>query len=273
VRQFEEDNSMLQTFNDKFGNENDKLMIESNELKAELIRYCQYRVLRNIPSPIMDKRSATLNETNAEEARTEVKNLMKGQIPAKYQLDYEKTFFEQSTTVYEKLIPELKRLMDGVFNPSTRALEKVDRRLHANTQLSEKKNRQIKMAFKLFDTNEEKVSKFDKNERSEKERIYNDKVYFTSNKTLENISEWATSQNKFLYETDWTNKTNKINHNFDAEIDINDGDNDYLIDFLMDEIRPEDFDEESESSMIASQIRLPLDLYSTWLNLGLMAIF
>jgi len=45
-----------------------------------------------------------------------MKNLMKGQIPAKYQLDYEKTFFEQSTTVYEKLIPELKRLMDGVFN-------------------------------------------------------------------------------------------------------------------------------------------------------------
>ncbi|CAG8673683.1 10587_t:CDS:2, partial [Funneliformis caledonium] len=124
-------------FNDKFGNENDKLMIESNELKAELTRYRQYRVSRNIPSPIIDKRSASLNEMNVEKARTEMKNLMKGQILAEYQLDYEKTFFEQSTTIYEKLIPELKRLMDEVFNPSTGALEKIDRRLHANTQLSE----------------------------------------------------------------------------------------------------------------------------------------
>ena len=88
-----------------------------------------------------------------------MKNLMKG-IPAEYQLDYEKTFFEQTTTVYEKLIPELKRLMKGVFNPSVtqlsnwlksihkhrrdrlrkriaRTLGQVDRRLHANTRLAE----------------------------------------------------------------------------------------------------------------------------------------
>ncbi|CAG8617582.1 15489_t:CDS:2, partial [Funneliformis mosseae] len=97
---FEKDNNVLQTFNDKFENENDKLMIEN-------------------------KRSVSLNETNAEEARTEV-----------------------------------------------------------------------------------------------------------------------TSQNKFLYETDWTNETNEVSHNFDAEIDINDSGNDYLIDFLIDEIRPEDFNEE-----------------------------
>ncbi|CAG8570509.1 4306_t:CDS:2, partial [Funneliformis caledonium] len=118
VRQFEEDNNMFQMFNDKFGNENNKLMIKSNELKAELTHYYQYQVLRNILPLIMNKRSVSLNETNAEEARTKVKNLMKCQIPAKYQLDYEKTFSEQSTTVYEKLILELKRLIDRVFNPS-----------------------------------------------------------------------------------------------------------------------------------------------------------
>ncbi|CAG8497273.1 10810_t:CDS:2 [Funneliformis mosseae] len=133
VRQFEEDNNVLQTFNDKFGNENDKLMIESNELKAELIRYHQYRVVRNIPSLIIDKRSASPNETNAEKARIEMKNLMKGQISAEYQLDYEKTFSEQSTTIYKKLILKLKRLMNRVFNPSIGALEKVNRRLYMNT--------------------------------------------------------------------------------------------------------------------------------------------
>ena len=55
-------------------------------------------------------------------------------------------------------------------------------------------------------------------------------------------------------QTDWTNETNEIDHNFDAKIDINDGGNDYLIDFLMDEIRPEDFDEEGESFTITSQV-------------------
>ena len=88
-----------------------------------------------------------------------MKNLMKG-IPAEYQLDYEKTFSEQTTTVYEKLILELKRLMKGVFHPSVTQLSnwlksihkhrrdrlrkriagtlgQVDRRLHANTRLAE----------------------------------------------------------------------------------------------------------------------------------------
>ncbi|CAG8559931.1 12468_t:CDS:2 [Funneliformis mosseae] len=68
-----------------------------------------------------------------------------------------------------------------------------------------------------------------------------------------NISKWATGQNKFLYETDWINETNEIDHNFDAKIDINDSSNNYLIDFLMDEIRLEDFDEEGESSTIVFQ--------------------
>ena len=45
-----------------------------------------------------------------------MKHLLKGQIPREYQLDYKITFTEQSATVYEKLIPELKRLMAGHFN-------------------------------------------------------------------------------------------------------------------------------------------------------------
>ena len=45
-----------------------------------------------------------------------MKHLLKGQIPKEYQLDYEITFTEQSATVYEKLIPELRRLMAGHFN-------------------------------------------------------------------------------------------------------------------------------------------------------------
>lgn len=92
--------------------------------------------------------------------QTEMKNLLKGQIPKEFRLDYEKTFTEQSETIYEKLIPELKRLMEGLFNPSVTQLlnwlrsvhkhrrdrdrkrqsgklEKTDRRLHRNTRLTE----------------------------------------------------------------------------------------------------------------------------------------
>jgi hypothetical protein len=89
-----------------------------------------------------------------------MKNLLKGQIPVKFRLDYDKTFSEQSTVVYEKLIPELKRLMEGNYNPSvtqlsnwlqafhkhrrnrlrkrqTGNLDKDDRRMHINARLSE----------------------------------------------------------------------------------------------------------------------------------------
>jgi hypothetical protein len=85
---------------------------------------------------------------------------MKGQIPVEFRLDYNRTFSDQQSTIYEKLIPELKRLMEGVFNPSvtqlsnwlksihkhrrdrlrkrqSRTLEMVDRRLHSNTRLAE----------------------------------------------------------------------------------------------------------------------------------------
>lgn len=89
-----------------------------------------------------------------------MKNLLKGQIPAEYGLNYEMTFTEQSQNVYEKLIPELKRLMQGNYNPSVTQLSnwlrafhkhrrdrlrkrlsgklgKDDRRLHTNSRLNE----------------------------------------------------------------------------------------------------------------------------------------
>ena len=51
-----------------------------------------------------------------------MKNLLKGQIPAEFRLDYSITFSEQSNMVFEKLVPELKRLMEGHYNPSVTQL-------------------------------------------------------------------------------------------------------------------------------------------------------
>lgn len=97
-----------------------------------------------------------------------MKNLLKGQIPKEYRLDYSKTFSEQTDTVFEKLIPELQRMM-GSFEPSVTqlsnwlrsihkhkrnrlrkresgTLDKDDRRLHTNSRLAEVRV----ILFKLF---------------------------------------------------------------------------------------------------------------------------
>ena len=89
-----------------------------------------------------------------------MKNLMKGQIPKEYVIDYDKTFSEQSEKIYRKLISELSKLMSGHFNPSVTQmsnwfrsihkhrrdryrkkqsgqLDKVNRRMHINARQSE----------------------------------------------------------------------------------------------------------------------------------------
>lgn len=89
-----------------------------------------------------------------------MKNLLKGQVPVEYRLNYDATFSEQSTVIYERLIPELKRLMEGHYNPSVTqlsnwlhayhkhrrnrlrkkqsgTLDNDDRRTHKNARLAE----------------------------------------------------------------------------------------------------------------------------------------
>ena len=64
-----------------------------------------------------------------------MKNLLKGQIPEDFRLDYNKTFSEQLNTVYEKLIPELKRMMEGNFNPSVTQLSNWLRSVHKHKRV------------------------------------------------------------------------------------------------------------------------------------------
>jgi len=59
-----------------------------------------------------------------------MKNLLKGQILNEYQLKYDLTFSEQTETIYRKLIPELKKLMEGLFNPSVTQLSNWLRTIH-----------------------------------------------------------------------------------------------------------------------------------------------
>ena len=89
-----------------------------------------------------------------------MKYLLKGQISEEFRLDCDRTFSEQSDKIYKKLIPELKRLMSGHYNPSVTQLsnwlrsmhkhkrdrqrkrqsgqlDQDDRRMHINSRLSE----------------------------------------------------------------------------------------------------------------------------------------
>ena len=89
-----------------------------------------------------------------------MKYLLKGQIPEEFRLDYDRTFSEQLDQIYKKLIPELKRLMSGHYNPSVTQLsnwlrsihkhkwdrlrkrqsgqlDQDDRRMHINSRLSD----------------------------------------------------------------------------------------------------------------------------------------
>ena len=75
-----------------------------------------------------------------------MKHLLKGQIPSEYQLDYDTTFSEQSATIYEKLIPELRRLMAGHFNPSVTQLSNWLRSIHKHRRDRLRKRNSGKLA-------------------------------------------------------------------------------------------------------------------------------
>ncbi|GES87871.1 hypothetical protein GLOIN_2v1474530 [Rhizophagus clarus] len=142
----------------------------------------QYSLKR--PNKRLKLREKSPDEVATSAARDEMKNLLKGQIPEEYQLDYDKTFSEQTAKIYEKLIPELKRLMSGYYNPS-------------------KKNKQVKAAIKLYERNDANIKEFDKDELL---LILVQNDYHSIDKPLENTPEWALDKMK-MYETDKTNET------------------------------------------------------------------
>ncbi|CAG8714159.1 7017_t:CDS:2, partial [Funneliformis mosseae] len=67
-----------------------------------------------------------LDEGSASETSAERKTYYTGE----YRLDYNKMFSDQSKTVYEKLIPELKKMMNRHFNPSVTQLSNWLRSMH-----------------------------------------------------------------------------------------------------------------------------------------------
>ncbi|CAB5377985.1 unnamed protein product [Rhizophagus irregularis] len=257
------------------------------------------------PNKRLKSREESPNEVAAVDAKAEMKNLLKSQIPEKYWLDYGKTFSEQTAKIYEKLIPELKKLMSGHYNLRVKAAIKLYERNDANIQEfdkdellpmllqndchlieqsdSEDESRQKlpnnKQFLHIYDRewclNKLKhllrnvldpEAEYIQHTKKQRERIYDDDIYFTSSKPLKNAPEWALDKAK-MYKTDETNETNNVseydvaddmiddliqsNENCEPmELNLTEPYSDFLLNSAeMNLIRPEDLDEIGESSM------------------------
>ncbi|GBB89820.1 hypothetical protein RclHR1_16630005 [Rhizophagus clarus] len=169
----EEENFLLRQFNKIFGDESNQLCEENKTLQEELQRLKQLRTPRKTidspqqyspkrPNKRLKLREKSPDEVAASAARDEMKNLLKGQIPEEYRLDYGKTFSEQTAKIYEKLIPELKRLMSGHYNLFVTQLSNCHLKLIFI--YSTEKNRRVKAAIKLYERNDANIKEFDKDE-------------------------------------------------------------------------------------------------------------
>ncbi|GBC29878.2 hypothetical protein GLOIN_2v1786037 [Rhizophagus irregularis DAOM 181602=DAOM 197198] len=244
------------------------------------------------PNKILKSKEESPDEVAATDARAEMKNLLKGQIPEEYRLDYSKTFSEQTAKIYEKLIPELKKLMSGHYNPSEfdkdellpmllqndcHSIEQSDSEDESRQKLPNNK-RFLHVYDRKWHSNKLKhllrnvldpEAEYIQHAKKQRERIYDDDMYFTSSEPLKNAPEWALDKVK-MYETDETNETNDVSE-YDAADDVIDDliqsyedcepmepnltepYSDFLLNSAeMNSIRPEDLDEIGESSTTVS---------------------
>ncbi|UZO01349.1 uncharacterized protein OCT59_012450 [Rhizophagus irregularis] len=238
VRRIEEENSMLRDFNEIFSNESNELCEENKALQEELQQSKQLHIPRKIinppqqyspkrPNKRLKSREESPDEVAATDARAEMKNLLKGQIPKEYRLDYGKTFSEQTAKIYKKLIPELKKLMSGHYNLSVTQLsdwlrsmhkhkrdrqrkqqsgqlDKIDQRMH-------KKNRRVKAAIKLYERNDANIQEFDKDELLP--MLLQNDCHSIEQSDSENESRQKLPNNKrflHVYDREW--RSNKLKH-------------------------------------------------------------
>ncbi|RIA91157.1 hypothetical protein C1645_822470 [Glomus cerebriforme] len=161
--------------------------------------------------------------------RSEMKHILKGQIPDEYALDYDKIFIKQSNKIYKKLIPELKKLMSGHYNPLLKYLLRD-----------------------VLDPTAEEIQ----HAKKQWERIYDNDTYFTYSKLPENTPEWVYDAEKSEMKQ-WTSKCSniyRVNDNNDKMTQYDDASlTDPNLDYLLNSaeinlIRPEDLDEISKSS-------------------------
>ncbi|GBB99201.1 hypothetical protein RclHR1_34440002 [Rhizophagus clarus] len=96
---------MKKWFNEIFGDESNQLCEENKTLQEDLQQLKQFHTPQKTidspqqyspkcPNKRLKLREKSPDEVAASTARDEMKNLLKGQIPEEYQLDYGKTFSE-----------------------------------------------------------------------------------------------------------------------------------------------------------------------------------
>ncbi|PKY60346.1 hypothetical protein RhiirA4_483938 [Rhizophagus irregularis] len=257
ITSLKDENEMLMSINEAFGQENE-------QLNDEIKRFWSFRIPRSLQStqsssqprssdkdladgedessfhPVKRKRHKAKGkriarnddgeECDNEEARTEMKSILKT-LPRELNLKVEETFAsEVNTEIRRKLVPELLKAMKPRYNPSYDQLkswlqalhkhrrsrymyrqkgkiDKDDRRLHCNGRHGEKKARRIKGAKSLFEKGDERLAKYDK---SEIYRILQDNDFHSPELSVTDDENPSLKHNINVYDLSW--RSDELRH-------------------------------------------------------------
>ncbi|CAB4386082.1 unnamed protein product [Rhizophagus irregularis] len=202
LNELRQDYIKLHSHNKYINHENEVLRAEINNLKSQIssqddadIESSESESNDNDNRPGKKRKVARRqidqsdddSETDEENARTEMKVILKT-MPPKLTLRYDEKFTnETNVDILQQLIPRLIASMKPRFGPSYKqindwlaalhkhrrarllyverdVIDKDNRRLHKNNRLSEKKSRRVKGAISLFKRNDDRVKDYDKTE-------------------------------------------------------------------------------------------------------------
>ncbi|GET56033.1 hypothetical protein GLOIN_2v1785716 [Rhizophagus irregularis DAOM 181602=DAOM 197198] len=202
LNELQQDYIKLHSHNKYINHENEVLRAEINNLKSQIssqddadVESSESESNDNDNRPGKKRKVARRqidqsdddSETDEENARTEMKVILKT-MPPELTLRYDEKFTnETNADILRQLIPRLIASMKPRFSPLYKqindwlaalhkhrrarllyvergVIDKDNRRLHKNNRLSEKKSRRVKDAISLFKRNDDRVKDYDKTE-------------------------------------------------------------------------------------------------------------
>ncbi|CAB4439469.1 unnamed protein product [Rhizophagus irregularis] len=202
LNELRQDYIKLHSHNKYINHENEVLQTEINNLKSQIssqddadVESSESESNDNDNRPGKKRKVARCqidqsdddSETDEENARTEMKVILKT-MPPELMLRYDEKFTnETNADILRQLIPRLIASMKPRFSPSYKqindwlaalhkhrrarllyvergVIDKDNRRLHKNNRLSEKKSHRVKDAISLFKRNDDRVKDYDKTE-------------------------------------------------------------------------------------------------------------
>ncbi|CAB4412917.1 unnamed protein product [Rhizophagus irregularis] len=187
LRDLRLDVGQLQSYNNILSQENDGLRHRHSSDLQDIEFEEDQRPTKRRKGKNTVRDSGDEMEVDEEEARAEMKTILKT-FPIELELIYDEKFSSESNDeILRQIIPQLIKAMKPRYTPRYRqvkswlatlhkhrrvrllykqrsTLDKDNRRLHRNNRLNEKKARRVKGAKSLFDKNDKKLENYDRKE-------------------------------------------------------------------------------------------------------------